>query len=85
MKEGTDEYLAKNLWRMTREAEQRETRLRDDMEKLRNKQDQTHGTLDARLYAMMERRTQAIIGLLGDRSGLRNRGANSGAPTGSRE
>ena len=29
----TDEYLAKNLSRMTREAEQRETRLRDDMEK----------------------------------------------------
>ena len=32
-KERTDEYLAKSLSRMTREAEQRETRLRDDMEK----------------------------------------------------
>ena len=31
----TDEHLAKNLSRMTREAEQKELRLRDDMEKLR--------------------------------------------------
>ena len=34
LKERTDEHLAKNLSRMTREAEQRELRLRDDMEKL---------------------------------------------------
>ena len=32
LKERTDENLAKNLSRMTREAEQRELRLRDDME-----------------------------------------------------
>ena len=36
LKERTDEHLAKNLSRMTREAEQREVRLRDDMEKLRS-------------------------------------------------
>ena len=35
LKERTDEHIAKNLSRMTREAEQRELRLRDDMEKLR--------------------------------------------------
>ena len=34
LKERTDEHMAKNLSRMTREAEQRELRLRDDMEKL---------------------------------------------------
>ena len=37
LKERTDEHIAKNLSRMTREAEQRELRLRDDMEKLRIK------------------------------------------------
>ena len=36
LKERTDELIAKNLSRMTREAEQRELRLRDDMEKLRS-------------------------------------------------
>ena len=35
LKEISDEKLAKNLSRMTWEAEQRELRLRDDMEKLR--------------------------------------------------
>ena len=35
LKERTGEHIAKNLSRMTREAEQRELRLRDDMEKLR--------------------------------------------------
>ena len=35
LKERTDEHIAKNLSRMTREAEQRELRLRGDMEKLR--------------------------------------------------
>ena len=34
--ERTDEHLAMNLSRMTREAEQRELRLRYDTEKLRN-------------------------------------------------
>ena len=35
LKERTDEHLAKNLSRMTREAEHRELRLRDDTERLR--------------------------------------------------
>ena len=48
LKERMDEHLAKNLSRMTREAEQRELRLRDDMEKLRNL-----GTLDTKIDAMM--------------------------------
>ena len=39
LKERTDEHIAKNLSRMTREAEQRELRLRDDMEKLRIQQE----------------------------------------------
>ena len=84
LKKRTNEYLAKNLSEMTREAEQRETRLRDDLKKLRSQQEQTLGTLDTRIDAMMERRTQAIMdkldGLLGDRSRLRKRGANSGKP-----
>ena len=46
LRERTDEHIAKNLSRMTREAEQRELRLRDDMEKLRTQQEQTLGTLD---------------------------------------
>ena len=46
LKERTDEHIAKNLSRMTREAEQRELRLRDDMEKLRIQQEQSLGTLD---------------------------------------
>ena len=69
---------------MTRKAEQRETRLRDDMEKSRSQQEQTLGTLDTRIDAMIGRRTQAIMdrldALLGDRSGSRNRGTNSGEP-----
>ena len=82
LKERTDECLAENLSRITREAEQRETRLRDDMEKLKSQHEQTFGTLDSRKDAMTERRTHAVMdrldGLLGDRSGSRNRGANSG-------
>ena len=54
------------------------------MEKLRSQQEQTLGTLDRRIDAMMERRSQAIMdrldGFLGNRGGLRNRGANSGEP-----
>ena len=46
LKERTDERIANNLWRMASEAEQRELRLRDDMEKLRTQQEQTLGTLD---------------------------------------
>ena len=61
LKERTDEHIAKNLSRMTREAEQRELRLRDDMEKLRIQQVQSLGTLETKIDAMMERRTQAIM------------------------
>ena len=85
LKERTDEHIAKNLSRMTREAEQRELRLRDDMEKLRTQQEQTLGTPDTKLEAMMERRTQAIMdrldGLLGIRSGPREGEPNSGGPS----
>ena len=85
LKERTDEHLAKNLSRMTREAEQRELRLRDDIEKLRIQQEQTVGTLDTKIDAMMERRTQAIMGrlnrLLGSRSGSKNGEPNSGEPS----
>ena len=84
LKERTDEHIAKNLSRMTREAEQRELRLRDDMEKLRTQQEQTLGTLDTKLEAMMERRTQAIMdrldGLIGSWSGPREGEPNSGGP-----
>ena len=70
---------------MTREAEQRESRIRDDMEKLRTQQEQTLGTLDTKLEAMMERRTQAIMerldGLLGSRSGPREGEPKAGGPS----
>ena len=82
LKERTDEHLAKNLSRMTREAEQRESRSRDDMEKLRIQQEQTLGTHDTKLDSMMEMRTQAIMdkldGLLGSMSGAKNGESNSG-------
>ena len=85
LKERTDEHIAKNLLRMTREAEQRELRLRDDMEKLRIQQEQSLGTLDTKIDAMMERRTQAIMdrleGLLGSKSGPKEGEANSGGPS----
>ena len=85
LKERTDEHIAKNLSRMTTEAEQRELRLRDDMEKLRTQQEQTLGILDTKLEAMMERRTQAIMdrldGLLGSRSGPREGEPNLGGPS----
>ena len=83
--ERTDEHIAKNLSRMTREAEQRELRLRDDMEKLRTQQEQTLGTLDTKIDAMMERRTQAIMdrldGLLGNRKASKNGESNSVEPS----
>ena len=70
---------------MTRGAEQRELRLRDDMEKLRNQQEQYLGTLDTKSDAMMERRTQAIMdrleGLLGRKSGPKEGEPNSGGPS----
>ena len=85
LKERTDEHLAKNLSRMTREAEQRELRLRDDMEKLRIQQEHTLGTVDPKIDAMMERRTQAIMdrldGLLGSKSGQKEGEPNSGGPS----
>ena len=85
LKERTDEHIARNLSRMTREAEQRELRLRDDMEKLRTQQEQTLGTLDTKIDAMMERRTQAIMdrldGLLGSKSGPKEGEPNSGGPS----
>ena len=84
MKEKNDEHLAKNLPWMTRDAEQREIRLRDDMRKLTTQQEQTLGTLDTKIYAMMEKRTQAIMdrldGLLDNMSGPREREPNSGGP-----
>ena len=85
LKERTDEHMAKNLSRMTREAEQRELRLRDEMEKLRIQQEQSLGTLDTKIDAMMERRTQAIMdrldGLLSSKSGPKEVEPNSGGPS----
>ena len=85
LKERTDEHMAKNLSRMTREAEQRELRLRDDMERLRIQQEQSLGTLDTKIDAMMERRTQAIMdrldGLLSSKSGPKEGEPNSGGPS----
>ena len=85
LKERTDEHIAKNLSQMTRDAEQRELRLRDDMEKLRIQQEQSLGTLDTKIDAMMERRTQAIMdrldGLLSSKSGPKEGEPNSGGPS----
>ena len=85
LKERTDEHMAKNLSRMTREAEQRELRLRDDMERLRIQQEQSFGTLDTKIDAMMERRTQAIMdrldALLSSKSGPKEGEPNSGGPS----
>ena len=84
LKERTDGHLAKNLTRMAREAEQRELRLRDDMEKLRIQQEQSFRTLHAKIDAMMVRRTHAIMDrldvLLGNKSGSKNGEPNSGEP-----
>ena len=85
LKERTDEHMAKNLSRMTREAEQRDLRLRDDMEQLRIQQEQSLGTLDRKIDAMMERRSQAIMdrldGLLSSNSGPKEGEPNSGGPS----
>ena len=85
LKERTDDHIAKNLSRMTREAEQRELRLRDDKEKLRIQQEQSLGTLDTKIDAMRERRTQAIMdkmdGLLSSKSGPNVGEPNSGGPS----
>ena len=85
LKEKTGEHMAKNWSRMTREAEQREFRLRDGIEKLRTQQQQTLGTLDTKIDAIMERRTQVIMdrldGLLGNKSGPTEGEPNSGGPS----
>ena len=85
LKERTDEHIAKKLSRMTREAEQRELRLRDDMEKLRVQQEPYLGTLDTKIDAMVERRNQAIMDrldrLLGSKSGPKEGEPNSGGPS----
>ena len=85
LKERTDEHMTRNLSRMTREGEQRESRLRADMEKLRIQQEQSLGTLDTKIDAMMERRTQAIMdrldGLLSSKSGPKEGEPNSGGPS----
>ena len=81
LKERTDEHLARNLSRMTGQAEETEKRLRGDLEQLRSQQEQALGTLDTRIDAMMERRTQTIMdrldGLLGNKSGSEKSGAHS--------
>ena len=55
------------------------------MEKLRIQQEPSLGTLDTRIDAMMERRTQAIMdrldGLLGSKSGPKEGEPNSGGPS----
>ena len=55
------------------------------MEKLGIQQEQSLGTLDTKIDAMMERRTQAIMdrldGLLGSKSGPREGEPNSGGPS----
>ena len=85
LKERTDEHMARKLSRMTREAEQRELSLRDDMEQLRIQQEQSFGTLDTKIDAMMERRTQAIMdrldGLLSSKSRPKEGEPNSGGPS----
>ena len=85
LKERTHEHSEKNLSRMTREAEQRELRLRDDMERLRIQQEKTLGTLDTKIDAMMKRRTQAIMdrldGLLGSKNEPKDGEPNSGGPS----
>ena len=85
LKERMNEHLAKNLSRMTREAEQRELSLRDNMEKLRIQQEQSLGTLDTKIDTMMKRRTQAIMdtldGLLGSNIGPKEGEPNSGGPS----
>ena len=88
LKERTDEHLAKNLSRLTREAEQKELRLRDDMEKLRLQQEQNLETLDTKIDAMMERRTQVMMdrldGLLGSRIRSKMGNRTQENPVGSR-
>ena len=66
---------------MTREAEEREKRLKADLEQLRCQEEQPLGTLDTRLDAMIESRTQAKMDrfdcLLGITNEFRKTGAHS--------
>ena len=57
----SDEYLAKNLSRMTLEAKQREQQLRGDMKRIGSQKGQTLGALNTRIDTMMERCTQAKL------------------------
>ena len=81
LKERTDEYLARNLLRMTREAYEREEQLRSGLEQIQSQQEQTLGTLDTRIDAMLERRPQVIMdrldSLLKNSSGSGNRATHS--------
>ena len=52
-KEMMDEYWVKNLLWITREADEREKWLRGDLEQLRSQQEQTRGTLDTWIDAML--------------------------------
>ena len=61
LKERTDKHFARNMSRMTREFKQKKQRLKDDMEQLRNPQDQPLETHDSRMNALMERRTEVIM------------------------
>ena len=83
LKERTDEQIAENLSRMKREAEQRELRLRDDMEKLRIQQEHSLGTLDTKIDAMMVDQTimDRLDGLLGSKSGPKEGEPKSGGPS----
>ena len=56
-----DDYLVRNLSPMTRESQEREKRLRGDLQQLRSEQEQTLGTLGTRIDAIMERRFQAVM------------------------
>ena len=49
---------------MTWEAEEKEKRLRSDLDQLGSQQEQTQGTLDTRIDAMLERCTQPIMDTL---------------------
>ena len=60
---------------METEAEEREKRLRSDLEQLRIQQEQTFGTLDTRIDATTEKHNKAIMfrleGVLGNRRELK--------------
>ena len=61
LKDRTDKLLVRIMSQMKLEAEEREKRLRSDLEQVRCSQEQTIGTLDTWVDAMLERSTQAIM------------------------